>query len=97
MSRYDITAPAKDDLDEIWDYIARDNITAANQLLDQLHLKLALLAYSPGIGRPRDRLLLGLRSFPVGNYLLFYRPIPDGIELVRVLHGARDLPVVFPR
>jgi toxin ParE1/3/4 len=43
------------------------------------------------MGANRDRLGSGLRSFPVGNYLVFYRTVPDGIELVRLLHGARDL------
>jgi toxin ParE1/3/4 len=37
----------------------------------------------------------GLRSFPVGNYVVFYRIVPEGIELVRVLHGARDLRRLF--
>ena len=43
------------------------------------------------MGTARDRLAPGLRSFHVGNYLVFYRPVQDRIELVRVLHGARDL------
>ena len=37
----------------------------------------------------------GLRSLPLGNYIIFYRPIDDGIEVVRILHGARDLPPLF--
>src|ERR1044071_7633588 len=48
-------------------------------------------------GRERSELTEGLWSFPVGrSYLLFYRPEPGGIQLVRVLHGARDLPSLFP-
>ena len=34
-------------------------------------------------------------NFPVGNYILFYREVPDGIDLVRVIHGARDIPDIF--
>lgn len=36
-----------------------------------------------------------LRSSPVGNYLIFYRPLPDGIEILRVLHGARDIAAIL--
>jgi toxin ParE1/3/4 len=47
------------------------------------------------MGAVRDELIPNLRSFPVGNYLIFYKPLPDGIEVLRVLHGARDLPPFF--
>jgi toxin ParE1/3/4 len=47
------------------------------------------------MGTARDNLAPGLRSFPVGNYLVFYRITPEGIEVARVLHGARDLRAVF--
>jgi len=47
------------------------------------------------MGRARDELEVGLRSFPVGRYAIFYLPIPDGVEIVRVLHGARDLDAIF--
>jgi toxin ParE1/3/4 len=43
------------------------------------------------MGRERPDLRAGLRSFTVGSYLIIYRPLADGIEVVRVLHGARDL------
>jgi toxin ParE1/3/4 len=45
----------------------------------------------PGCGREEPKFARDLRSFPVGNYLIFYRPIQNGIALVRVLHGARDI------
>lgn len=45
----------------------------------------------PGLGRQESKLAPNLRSFPLGNYLIFYRPIEDGIAVVRVLHGARDI------
>ena len=47
------------------------------------------------IGRSRDEVRLGLRTFPVGNYLLIYRPVQDGIEIVRVLHGRGDIEQLF--
>ena len=95
MSRYRIAPLAQTDLDSIWDYIAADDIAAADRLLESFRTKLALIAEAPGLGRPRDEFARSLRSFPVGNYLLFYRPMADGIELVRVLHGARNLPPLF--
>ncbi len=80
---------------EIWSFIAKDNRAAADKVLRTFEEKLELIACAPGIGRLRDELFPLLRSFPVGNYLLFYRPISDGIELVRILHGARNLEDMF--
>ena len=47
------------------------------------------------MGRARPELAADLRSFPVGNYIIFYRPIEDGVEIVRVLSGARDIDALF--
>ena len=85
------SALAEQDYRDIWRYIAADNPDAADRLLLRIDSKLELYADNPGIGTARDNLAPGLRSFPVGNYLVFYRIVPDGIELVRVLHGSRDL------
>lgn len=90
------TVLAENDLEEIWFYIALDNPEAADALLDKIDEQSASLARDPRLGRARLELLDELRSFPVGNYVLFYRPMDDGIEIVRVLHGARDLPSQFP-
>jgi toxin ParE1/3/4 len=83
------------DLLELWGHIARDNVTAADRLLDRIHEVCIDLAVSPDLGRSRDEIAPGLRSFPVGRYVIFYRPRPGGIELARVLHGARDLDLLF--
>lgn len=95
MPRVRKTVLAENDLDEIWFYIAFDNPEAADTLLDRIDRQSALLATNPRLGRARPELLEELRSFPVGNYVLFYRPAVGGIELVRVLHGAQDLPAQF--
>jgi len=47
------------------------------------------------MGRRRDELSPGLRSVVMGSYLIFYRPLEDGIRLMRVAHGSRDLPSLF--
>jgi toxin ParE1/3/4 len=78
-------------LPNIWRYIAADNPDAADRLLLRIDSRLSLYADNPGMGQARDRLLPGLRSFPVGAYLVFYRAVPHEIEVVRVLHGSRKL------
>jgi len=86
---------AKIDLAEIWDYIADDSEDRADSFIDSIDRKFRILADQPNIGRMRDELVEGLRSFPIGRYIIFYRPLPDGIEVIRVLHGARDLDAIF--
>lgn len=90
MSRILRTPQSRTDLVEIILHIRRDNRRAARRWLLTIDEKLRILADFPGIGRARPELGRGLRSFPVGNYVLFYRPSDDGIELIRVLHGARQ-------
>ncbi len=83
---------AERDLLEIWVYIAERNFDAADELLETFDEKLRTLAEFPGMGPERNDLAPQLRMFPVGNYVLLYRPVATGIELVRVAHGARNLP-----
>lgn len=82
---------AETDLEEIWLFIASDNITAADRLLDRIGNAFQMLAENPQAGRQRPELGMSIRSFPVGTYVLFYEAFPNGVELVRVLHGARDI------
>lgn len=87
---------AEPDLDAIWDYIEeRSSPERAATFLRKLYTKLETLACSPSIGRTRDELFPGLRSFPFGDYLIFYFPLTDGIEVVRVLYGRRDIERIF--
>jgi toxin ParE1/3/4 len=86
---------AAQDLLEIWQYIADDNEAAADKLLDEIDRASKMLARNPAAGRERPELVPRLRSFPVGRYIVFYRPIDDGVELVRVLHGSRDIDSIF--
>jgi toxin ParE1/3/4 len=85
------TARAEQDLVEIWHYIAEHNEAAANRLLDQIDAKCRLLAAFPEAGPARDDIAPGLRYIPYRNYLVLYRILPDLIEVVRVVHGRRDL------
>jgi toxin ParE1/3/4 len=89
------TPQAEADLIEIWTYAAQDSLIRADKLLDEIAEKSQTLAQSPLIGKARDELGPKIRSFPIGNYVLFYQPIEDGIEIIRVLHGARDIEALF--
>ena len=91
MSIVQRTAQADEDLMDIWVYIAQDNPKAADKLSDEIENKLVLLAGQPYLGPARPDIAPELRYFPVGSYLLLYREIADGIEVVRVIHGARRL------
>lgn len=95
MKRYHVSARAKIDLAQIWSYIARRNRRAARNVARGIIDRYRLLARFPGIGQRRDDLRPGIRTFPVGNYLIVYRAISDGVEIVRVLHGARDIGAVL--
>lgn len=79
------------DLADIWVFIAEDSEQQADLFIDLLDTKLTLLATQPEMGRARPELALGLRSFPIRRYVVFYRALRDGIEVVRVLHSARDI------
>jgi ParE toxin of type II toxin-antitoxin system, parDE len=57
--------------------------------------KLQLLAEQPNLGRSRGELAENMRSFPIGHYVIFYVVMPSCIQVVRVLHGARDLAPIF--
>jgi toxin ParE1/3/4 len=97
MARIVLTRRSRSDLAEIVLYIRRDNRAAAKRLLAEINRTLHRLAEFPKMGPLRPDLGKDLRSLPVGNYILFYRPKKDGIELTRVLHGARDLQRIFKR
>jgi toxin ParE1/3/4 len=86
---------AEEDLLDIWFHIGCDNPLQADRYLDFLETKLNLLACTPGMGRSREHLGPGLRLFPVDNYLIFYRQVDAGIDIIRVLHGARDIQSLF--
>jgi toxin ParE1/3/4 len=95
MARAHLTDESEQDLADIWAYIAAENQRAADLFLRKVLAKLRTLAEFPRSGRARDELAAGLRSIPIGNYVAFYRPAPHGIDIVRILHGARDLPKFF--
>ena len=79
------------DLVDIWAYIAEDSVRHADRFAALIDNQFRALARQPSVGRRRPELAPDLRSFPVGRYVIFYVPLPKGVEIVRVLHGARDI------
>lgn len=86
------TAQAEEDLIALWLYIATENPQAADKQLDRIEAVFGVLADHPGIGAARPDLAPELRYYVVGSYLILYQAIADGVEIVRVVHGARYLP-----
>lgn len=95
MNLYFLSLQAAEDIEEINNRISSYNLEAANRILRSLTQKFERLASFPNMGRRRDDLVVGLRSFPVEDYLILYRPIEGGIEVARVVSGYRDLEALF--
>jgi toxin ParE1/3/4 len=97
MALYQETSQAKDDLSAVVEYIAADNPDAAERFLARVESDYRRLANAPELGRPRDEIAHDVRSFPVANhnYLVFYRPISEGILILRFLHSARDIELLL--
>lgn len=95
MTTYRLARRARQDLLNIWQYIASDNEQAADQFIDLVRQHFEILGRNPRVGRRRDELRRGYRSFPVGNYLILYRIIDSGVCVMRVVHGRRNLELLF--
>lgn len=94
-----LVAPeAEHDLDDIWYYIAINSgsIEIADRFIDSLTHRFYLLSNHPHIGRRRDEELSpGIRSFPVREYIILYKLLNDEVLIVRVLHGSREIELLF--
>jgi toxin ParE1/3/4 len=90
-----ITELADLDILEISIYIGQDDIQAAVRFIDEINERFELLMENPLAGRQRPELRPGLRGMPFGSYMIFYRPTDNGIEVDRVLHGARNIGRIY--
>ena len=103
MARLIVREKADADIDEIAQFIANDNLDAGRGFYDAVLHDLQQLAAMPRMGakrHARDPKLKDLRSWPVGgyrNYLIFYLALDDGIDVLRVLHGSRDVDRIIAR
>ncbi len=91
MARIVRSPRAAEDLIELWNWIAVDDPVAADRMLDLIQQKLDMLAANPALGPARADIASDLRLFPIRRYVVLYRVLPDGIEVVRVVHGMRHL------
>jgi toxin ParE1/3/4 len=91
MARCLVKPRADRDLDSIWSFITVDNPRAADAMIDRLTDTFNMLLTMPQAGRLRHEFRENLRSFAVENYVIFYMPVPEGIDIVRVVHGRRDI------
>ena len=88
---------ARIDLAAHYAYIGERNLKAAHRFRINAEMTLSALARTPGMGAPyeaSDPRLSGLRCFRIQrfrNYLMFYLPLDNGIDLIRVLHASRDI------
>jgi toxin ParE1/3/4 len=96
-----VSCPAESDLDELSEYLGRDDPALAERFLAAARATFADLAETPGLGRSREfraARLRGLRSWRIRSFenrLVFYRVADETVEILRVLHGARDLDAAF--
>jgi len=92
------TPQADSDLDDIWYYVAVNSgsVEIADRLIDSIAERFYLLATHPNIGRARDEdLRAGLRTFPVGEYVIIYRIENEDVLILRVLRGSRNISALF--
>jgi toxin ParE1/3/4 len=91
LKSYQFTPSASQDLDEITDYLEAERPGTSANLIDTIREKCRLLVQFPEMGRLRDEIAPNVRSILAGSYLIFYRPTQDALQIVRILHGARDI------
>jgi plasmid stabilization system protein ParE len=93
VTRYILSEDADRDLDDIWDYIAADNVDAADRWIGKLFDAFDAIGNTPGIGHKREDLTAyPVLFWPVGAYLVIYRATTLPVEIVAVTQGARDIP-----
>ncbi len=87
---------AKQDLDDIWNYYVERNLQeTGRKLLQEIGKKFSLFLQYPEIGRQRNDFILYLRSFAVKDYLIFYLPSDETIEIFRVVKASRNISTLF--
>ena len=97
MKKLRVSHLAEADLDEIWLFVATDRPGVADKLLDRFRQQFLLLMQNPELGEQREDLATDLRQMTVGNYIVLYLIQNEWIEVARVIHGARDIPVEYRR
>jgi plasmid stabilization system protein ParE len=98
VSGYILGQDADLDLDDIWEYIARDDVDAADRWIEKLFDAFEALAQNPGMGHKREDLTAyPVLFWPVGAYLIIYRAERTPLEIIAVTQGSRDIPAFLHR
>ncbi len=97
MSRPKVAPEARQNIGEIFQYIERDNRSAALRVAGRLEETFELLAAQPMMGEQHNEFGENVRLFSVDKYVVFFRPLEDTVEILAVIHGARDLNAVFQK
>ena len=96
--RLRISELATADIDSAWDYTARRwSPSRADALLDTFEETFRLLLAYPAVGRRRDELTPGIRSLPASGFVVFYQFTESTLDVVRLIHGSRDIAAIFER
>ena len=95
MSRYVINVLASRDLNEIADYFVQTNLEAGERFFREFNRKCQQLTAFPNSGKSYAQIRADLRGLPIEGYVIFYRLLDDDIEILRVVSGRRNLPVIF--
>jgi toxin ParE1/3/4 len=97
MPRVELDPDALTDIDHIYDYIGRTRRSpqGADRTIERIHLACHTYASQPGMGEARPDLGPTIRIFSVGSYVVIYRPLEDGIRVLRVFEGHRNYPAFF--
>jgi toxin ParE1/3/4 len=91
MKRLVLSTAARSDLANIREYIASENRRAAVRIIREIKASFKTLLTFPELGRRRDELRKGLRSFPIEKYVVFYAVTEQHVKIARILHGAQDI------
>lgn len=95
MSRYVINILASEDLNAIADYFAENNLEAGERFFQEFNRKCQQIVAFPNSGKSYAQIRPDLRGLSLEGYVIFYRVLSDGIEILRVVSGRRNLPSLF--
>ena len=95
MKQYIISSPAIQDLQVIIDYFSETSVVAGEKFISKFEAWCQKLRTFPTIGKRYDGLQLGLRGIVIDEYILFYQVTDNVVEIIRVVHGRRDLITLF--
>lgn len=95
MSRYVINILASRDINEIADYFAETNVEAGERFFSEFNRKCQQLVAFPNSGKSYAKIRPDLRGVSLQGYIVFYRVLDDGIEILRVVSGRRNFPSLF--